>query len=188
VLREARLLVHDLRPGIGVLPTAAGRLHAALRTGIPVLRRASRLSDRLRTALREVYRLSSDPLTRSTLRRLRRALDSLLPTLRFVAPVQTRCNYIGVYLRNIASTVSEGDAAGNWLRTLVVANTGQSQYRSSPSPDLHANPYPYTAAPGQHGICEAGNEPYRSGRVIGHAPGTKAHYTEDTGPPGGSAR
>ena len=164
------------------------RLHAALQTGIPVLRRASALSDRLRAALEEVERLSSDPRARSTLRRLRVALDSLLPVLRFVAPIQTACNYIGVYLRNIASTVSEGDAAGNWLRTLVVANTGQSQYRSSPSPDLHANPYPYTAAPGQHGICEAGNEPYRSGRVIGHAPGTRAHYTEDTSPPPGAGK
>jgi phospholipid/cholesterol/gamma-HCH transport system substrate-binding protein len=184
VLREARLLVHDVRPGIGVLPTAAARIHAALRTGIPVLRRASALSDRLRAALQEVEKLSSDPLTRSTLRRLRIALDSLLPTLRFVAPVQTKCNYLGVYLRNIASTVSEGDAAGNWLRTLVVVNNGQMQYRSSPAPDLHANPYPYTAAPGQHGLCEAGNEPYKAGaQVIGHAPGTKAHYTEDLGSP-----
>jgi virulence factor Mce-like protein len=184
VLREARLLVGDLRPGIGVLPTAAARLHAALVTGIPVLRRASALSDRLRAALQEVEKLSSDPLTRSTLRRLRTALVSLLPTLRFVAPLQTQCNYLGVYFRNIASTVSEGDGAGNWLRTLVIANPGQMQYRSSPAPDLHANPYPYTAAPGQRRLCEAGNEPYKPGaQVIGHAPGTSAHYTEDLGSP-----
>jgi ABC-type transporter Mla subunit MlaD len=189
VLREARLLVHDVRPGIGVLPTAAARLHAALRTGIPVLRRATALADRLRIALREVERLSSDPLVRSTLRRLRIALVSLLPTLRFVAPLQVDCNYIGVYLRNIASTVSEGDAAGNWLRTLVVVNPEQMRYRPQASPDLHANPYPYTAAPGQSGLCEAGNEPYKPGtQVIGHAPGTSAHYTEDIGTPGGSGR
>jgi ABC-type transporter Mla subunit MlaD len=190
VLREARLLVHDVRPGIEVLPTAAARLHAALRTGIPVLRRASALSDRLRNALQAVERLSSDPFTRSTLRRLRIALTSLLPIVRFVAPLQTQCNYLGVYYRNIASTVSEGDAAGNWLRTLAIVNQGQMQYRPSPAPDLHANPYPYTAAPGQNGLCEAGNEPYKPGaQVIGHAPGTSAHYTEDLGtPPARSAR
>ena len=34
----------------------------------------------------------------------------------------------------------EGDAAGNWLRTLTIANPGQEQYRSSAAPDLHANP------------------------------------------------
>ena len=183
VLRETRLLVHDIRPGIEVLPTAAARLHSALRTGIPVLRRAGKLSDRLRTALREVYLLASDPLTRSTLRRLRVAIDSLMPTLRYVAPLQVQCNYLGVYFRNIASTVSEGDSAGNWLRTLVVVNPGQMQYRPDPAPDLHANPYPYT---GQNGICEAGNEPYKKGsQVIGHAPGTSATYTEDLGRPGG---
>ena len=147
-----------------------------------MLRRASKLSDRLRVALREVYLLASDPLTRSTLRRLRVALDSLLPTLRFVAPLQVQCNYIGVYLRNIASTVSEGDSAGNWLRTLVVVNQGQMKYRPDPAPDLHANPYPYT---GQNGICETGNEPYKQGQVIGHAPGANATYTEDLGRPGG---
>ena len=181
VLREARLLVHDIRPGVEVLPTAAARVHAALQTGIPVLRRASRLSDRLRKALNEVYLLSSDPLARSTLRRLRVALDSLLPTLRYVAPLQTRCNYLGVYFRNIWSTVSEGDAAGNWLRTGPISSTTQARYRPDPAPDLHANPYPHT---GQNGICEAGNEPYKPGQVIGHAPGTRAGYTEDTPQPG----
>ena len=185
VLREARLLVHDLRPGIEVLPTAAARVHSALQTGIPVLRRASALSDRLKAALREVAQLSSDPRARGTLRRLRVALDSLLPTLRYVVPLQTRCNYLGVYLRNIWSTVSEGDAAGNWLRTLVIANQGQIQYRPDPAPDLHANPYPYT---GQNGICEAGNEPYKQGQVIGHAPGARAGYTEDVAKPSGGTR
>jgi virulence factor Mce-like protein len=184
VLREARLLVHDVRPGIEVLPTAAARVHAALQTGIPVLRRASALSDRLRAALHEVALLASDPLARSTLRRLTIALDAALPTLRFVAPVQTQCNYLGTYLHNVWSTDSEGDAAGNWLRTMVIANPGQMQYRPDPAPDLHANPYPYTAAPGQRGLCEAGNEPYKPGaQVIGHAPGTKAHYSQDVPKP-----
>jgi virulence factor Mce-like protein len=189
VLRDARGLVHDMKPGIGVLPLAAGRLHAALQTGIPVLRRASALSQRLRTALHEVYVLASDPLARSTLARLRTALDSLIPTLRFVAPMQTKCNYIGVFLRNIASTVSEGDASGNWLRTLAVANTDQVRSQPKPTADLHANPYPYTAAPGQHGLCEAGNEPYATGQRIGHVPGVRARFTENVTPPyGGPAR
>ncbi|MEA2398909.1 MAG: phospholipid/cholesterol/gamma-HCH transport system substrate-binding protein [Thermoleophilaceae bacterium] len=189
VLRDARGLVHDVKPGIGVLPLAAGRLHAALQTGIPVLRRASALSQRLRAALHEVYLLASDPLARSTLARLRIALDSLIPTLRFVAPVQTKCNYISVYLRNIASTVSEGDASGNWLRTLSIGEPSQARSQPRPSPNLHANPYPYTAAPGQHGLCEAGNEPYTPGQRIGHVPGVKAHFTENVTPPyGGPAR
>ena len=185
VLRDTRLLLQDIKPGIAVLPLAAGRLHSALLLGIPVLRRAGALSDRLRTALRAVERLASDPLARSALARLRRALDSLIPTLRFVAPAQTKCNYLGVYLRNLASSVSEGDSAGTWFRTLVIAQTNQFMPRATPSPDLHANPYPFTAAPGQHGLCEAGNEPYKPGQVFGHPAGVHAHYTEDTSPPPG---
>ena len=188
LLRDARGLVHDLRPGIGELPRAAGRLHSALRVGTPVLRRASGLSDRLNDALVEVYKLAVHPSAQDTLRRLRRTLDSGIPTLRFVAPVQVQCNYIGVYLRNITSTISEGDAAGTWLRTLVIANPDQATSQPEPAPDLHVNPYPYTAAPGQQGLCEAGNEPYAPGRRFGHAPGVTATYTEDIEPAGGGSR
>jgi virulence factor Mce-like protein len=188
VLRDVRALARALWPGIRFLKPATGRLHAALQTGIPVLRDTRVLWDRLDPVLRELLSISSDPVVRDALARLRPTLDSALPTLRFVAPVQTRCNYVPVYLRNIASTVSEGDAAGTWLRTLVIGNPGQEKAQASPTADLHANPYPFTAAPGQHGLCEAGNEPYTPGRHIGHAPGARATYTENIGTPGGASR
>ncbi|TMM10184.1 MAG: MCE family protein [Actinobacteria bacterium] len=188
VLHDARGLVHDLRPGIGVLPLAAGRLHLALQRGIPVLGHAGPLYDRVRSALDALEALAADPLVRSAVRRLNVALESAIPTVRFVAPAQVRCNYLGVYLRNEASTIAEGDDAGTWLRTLTISQTNQFHARSSPSPDLHTNPYPYTAAPGQHGLCEAGNEPYLPGQRFGHVPGVTAHYTEDTSPPPGVGR
>ena len=188
VLHDARGLVHDLRPGIGVLPVAAARLHAALQRGIPVLGHASPLYDRVGAALDALSSLASDRLVRSAARRLSVALNSALPLVRFIAPAQTRCNYLGVYLRNLASALSEGNDAGTWLRTLVIEQTNQFRARSSPSPDLHTNPYPYTAAPGQHDLCEAGNEPYLPGQRFGHVPGVTAHYTEDTSPPPGVGR
>ncbi|MBV9212693.1 MAG: MCE family protein [Actinobacteria bacterium] len=185
VLADARGLVHDLRPGIGVLPVAAERLHEALQRGIPVLGHAAPLYDRLRAALDAVTALASDPRVRDAARRLNVALDSALPLLRFIVPAQTQCNYLGVYLRNLGSAISEGNDAGTWLRTVVIAQTNQFVARSAPSPDLHTNPYPYTAAPGQHGLCEAGNEPYLPGQRFGHVPGVTARYTEDTSPPPG---
>ena len=188
VLYDARGLVHDLRPGIGVLPVAAARLHAALQRGIPVLGHAGPLYDRVGAALDALSSLASDRLVRSAARRLSVALNSALPLVRFIAPAQTRCNYLGVYLRNLASALSEGNDAGTWLRTLVIEQTNQFRARSSPSPDLHTNPYPYTAAPGQHDLCEAGNEPYLPGQRFGHVPGVTAHYTEDTSPPPGVGR
>src|SRR5207249_2713368 len=108
----------------------------------PVLGHAGPLYDRVRSALDAVTKLAADPMVRSAVRRLNVALDSALPLLRFVAPAQTKCNYLGVYLRNVASTLSEGDDAGTWLRTLVIEQTNQFRARSSPSPDLHTNPYP----------------------------------------------
>ena len=70
VLRDARVLVHDIQPGTRELPAAAARLHAALQVGIPVLRRASALSDRLRGTLTAVDQLAADPLTVGSLQRL----------------------------------------------------------------------------------------------------------------------
>ena len=50
---------------------------------------------------------------------------------------------------------------------------------------LHVNPYPNTPAPGQPNECEAGNEPYLSGRtVVGNLPGTQSATTDTITPVG----
>jgi virulence factor Mce-like protein len=183
VLHDARLLVHDIRPGTQALPLAARRLHAALQVGIPVLRRASDLSQRLRDTLTAVEQLSSDPLTVGALNRLLATVNSALPTLRFALPAQTVCNYLGLWTRNVDSTISEGDDSGTWFRTLVVVQPDEGQAQAKPVPNLHVNPYPNTAAPGQTPECEAGNEPYKAGQSIGHAPGNQGLKTELTYPP-----
>ena len=121
--------------------------------------------------------------------RLTETMELLDPTLRFVAPAQTTCNYLALFVRNIASLLSEGDANGTWQRFIIVAtpqgpnNEGgpSSAPANGPTVDnhLHANNYPNTAAPGQPKECEAGNEPYRAGRtVIGNVPGTQQAVTE----------
>jgi virulence factor Mce-like protein len=184
-LREAAALVRDVRPGAPLLLPATRRLHAALQTGTPVLRRAVALAGRLETTLGAVERLSRDPATRRTLDRLLAALVSAKPTVDFVAPFQTQCNYLGLWTRNVNSTISEGDAGGNWFRTLTVTNPDEGTARSDPAPNLHANPYPHTAAPGQGGECEVGNEPYLPGQRIGNVPGNQGRTTERTRPPSG---
>jgi hypothetical protein len=185
VLHDARVLVHEIRPGTRVLAGAASDLHGAIQTGIPVVRRALGLSERLRTALAAVDTLASDPLVSGALDRLLATLQSALPTLRFAVPAQTVCNYFGLWTRNVPSTISEGDASGTWFRTLVVASTTQASASATPAPDLHLNPYGNTAAPGQEHECETGNEPYLPGQRIGHVPGNQGTRTERTGPPAG---
>ena len=180
VLADARALVHDIRPGTRVLASASTDLHEAIQTGIPVVRHALKLSDRLKNTLEAVRVLASDPQTRGALDRLLLTLQSALPTIRFILPAQTVCNYLGIWTRNVPSTISEGDDSGTWFRTLVVANTDEFRARAEPSPNLHINPYGYTAAPGQPHECEPGNEPYLNGQRIGHVPGNQGTKTEKT--------
>ena len=179
-LAESRLLIRELRPGVKALPVAARRLHSALDRGIPVLRRAGALADRLEEALRAVDDLARDPLTLESLERLRTALDRGLPTLRYVVPMQSVCNYLGLWLRNAGSTVSEGDIGGTWVRTLVLVEQNEMFQSATPSPTLHHNAYPNAGGPGTGGECEAGNEPFEPGQRIGNLPGVQATRTEDT--------
>src|SRR3954470_9906061 len=178
VIADARALVHDIRPGTRVLASAATDLHEAVRVGIPVVRRALGLSERLRTTLEAVYELASDPRTSGALDRLLLTLKSAVPTLRFILPSQTICNYIGLWTRNVPSTISEGDDSGTWFRTLVVADVDEAQASAAPAPKLHMNTDGNTAAPGQVHECEPGNEPYAPGRHIGHTPGNQGTKTE----------
>ena len=185
LLTDASALASELRPAVELLPEAARELDLALDTGTPVLRRAVGLADRLEETLRAVAVLSEDPVTSRVLERLLEALESLKPTLEYIAPAQIQCNYLGLWTRNVPETISEGDDSGTWFRTLVVANTDEFRAHAEPSPNLHVNPYPNSAAPGQDGECEAGNEPYAEGQVIGNVPGNQGRTTEDTSPPPG---
>ncbi|MEX2195182.1 MAG: MlaD family protein [Thermoleophilaceae bacterium] len=185
VLRDAAALARDIRPGTRVLDTAGAELHRALETGIPVLRRTTALAGRLDDTLDSVEELSSDPLTRSAIERLIATADSIAPTIEYLAPFQIQCNYLGLWTRNVSSTISEGDNAGTWFRTLVVLGLPEMLPSATPSDTLHVNPYPNTAAPGQDGECEAGNEGYEPGQQIGNPEGNQGRTTLPTGPPPG---
>jgi virulence factor Mce-like protein len=185
VLADADGLLRDLHDGAPYIVPAASRLHAALQRGIPALRHTTGLAGRLEETLRAVGKLSRDPATRPVLERLRAALVAATPTLDFLAPLQTKCNYVSLWLRNVNSTISEGDNTGTWFRTLVIGATNEFTASDKPASTLHTNPYPHTAAPGQGGECEAGNEPYLDGQRIGNVPGDQGSKTEATSPPPG---
>jgi virulence factor Mce-like protein len=180
LLADATLLMRDARPGTRLLPTATLRLDSAIDTGLPVLRRALTLADDLKATLGAVETLARDPATTTTLQKLDATLAIATPLVQFITPMQTRCNYLGLWTRNANSSISEGDANGNWFRTLVLANTAEFTSAAEPAPDLHVNPYPHTAAPGQDGECEAGNEGYEPGQRIGNPAGNQGRSTEPT--------
>src|SRR5947209_5060880 len=109
----------------------------------------------------------------------------LQPTVAYVTPAQTVCNYATLFFRNVSSLLSEGDSNGTWQRFIVITTPQGPNNEGGPSSApangdpaggnanfLHTDPYPYTASPGQPHECEAANEPYAAGKQsIGHVPG-----------------
>ena len=88
----------------------------------------------------------------------RAARTSLNPTLAYLAPAQTQCNYVTLWFRNVSSLLSEGDRNGTWQRFIIVATPQGPNNEGSPSSapangptadnHLHTNPYPNTARAG----------------------------------------
>ena len=190
-LANAEGLFRELRPGARALRAGARDLAGALEAGTPTLRRSPALNRRLASLLRAVQAFSEDPLVPRGLRRLTETVRSLDPTLRRLAPAQTVCNYVSLFLRNIGSLLSEGDVNGTWQRFVIVATLDGPNNEGNPSSapadgptvenHLHTNPYPNTASPGQPRECEAGNETYLQGRTItSNVPGTQQLATEAT--------
>jgi virulence factor Mce-like protein len=182
----------ELRPGVRALRGAAPDLSAALTVGTPTLRRSVALNRRLKPLLRELQTFSEDPMVPRGLIALTGTLKSLRPTLAYLTPAQTKCNYVALWFRNIGSLLSEGDKNGTWQRFIIVPapngpnseGTASAKPADGPGTDnhLHANSYPNTQAPGQPKECEAGNEDYIVGKtVIGNVPGTQSSTTEPTG-------
>jgi virulence factor Mce-like protein len=184
-------LFADLRPGVRALRTAAPTLADALEIGTPVLKRSEQLSARLVPTFQSIQRLADDPLVTLGVRDLTNTAQILNPTLATLAPVQTVCNYITLWFRNVASLLSEGGSNGTTQRFIILAapqgpnNEGgpSSAPANGPNRDnfLHSNPYPNTASPGQPKECEAGNETFAVGRqVIGNVPGNQGTLHDRT--------
>jgi ABC-type transporter Mla subunit MlaD len=188
-LRNTEGLFRELRPGAAALRTSAPTIADALEEGARVLPRTPPLNRRLASLLDELQTFAEDPMVPRGLRATTAAVRSLEPTLTFLAPTQTVCNYVTLWFRNISSLLSVGDRNGTWQRFIIVATPQGPNNEGGPSSapadgpseenHLHTNPYPNTAAPGQPRECEAGNEPYLSGRtVIGNVAGRQQAATE----------
>jgi hypothetical protein len=207
-LRESEELFRRFRPGFEALAAAAPDLSAAFRAGEPALRRSPELNRRLTRTIETLEELGADPRVPEGLERLETTVATLRPLIEFIAPAQTRCNYLALLFRNGASAISESDVVGTMLRVVPLplpitpgSEAGPAATPANgpaPAPTmtpaekslnedsfLHSNPYPHTAAPGQTQECEAGNESYtalnlRERQAIGNLPGGQGLRTERT--------
>jgi virulence factor Mce-like protein len=195
-IRNNTAFFRELRPGVAVLPHGAPILADAFEAGTEVLPKTIQMNEDLADVFEALADFSDDPTVRQGVNQLTRLASSLRPTLRFLTPVQTTCNYATVFLRNVASLLSEGDANGNYQRFLVVSaptdpltfelgpnNEGGPSAAPADGPGqhnhLHVNPYPNAASPGQTRECEGGNERYAVGQtVIGNTTGNQGLTTD----------
>jgi virulence factor Mce-like protein len=187
-LANSEELFRRFRPAFAYLADAAPGTARAFEVGTPALRRSPALNRRLTRTIATLEKFGDDPRVPSGLARLTSTVKTLQPTLAFLTPAQTTCNYGTLFFRNIASMTSESDVVGSMLRVSPLAlslnpgseggpaavpsngppassipNVTPTQRTLYEDSYLHSNPYPNTAAPGQPAECEAGNEGYTKG-------------------------
>jgi ABC-type transporter Mla subunit MlaD len=196
-LTDTAALFSELRPAAATLPATAPVLADAFAAGVRTLPGTAALDQRLVSLSRELQTYGQTPAVQAGLDRLTLFASRLRAPLAFLTPVQSSCNYVALFLRNIGSALSESTTSGTSLRFSLVAIDdvlgGESVPSSRPltTPQtnptvehgpLHVNPYPNTDSPGQTPECEAGNEPYSgAGAQIGNVPGNQGLRTEQTG-------
>jgi virulence factor Mce-like protein len=180
-LRMGRRLAATLRRSAPLLAPTSRRLAAALEAGIPALTAVPPLSADLDGALRALRAATASAPLAASLRLLHQPLPGFIRATRFANPYQTVCNYGGLAARNVPSAFAEGTDSGNWLRFIPIINLDEGTQTGVPAPELHYDPYPNGAAPGQARECEAGNEVWLPGRRIGNIAGNQGTETETTG-------
>jgi ABC-type transporter Mla subunit MlaD len=192
-LKDTTTLLHDFRPGTATLVHSAPVLADAFLAGIHNLPGTAALDTRTVTLSKNVATFGENPSVQAGLDRLTLTASSLRSPLAFLTPVQSSCNYVTLFLRNIQSLLSEHVKQGGLLRFVQVAIQDVPGVESEPSSKpytgpaggtygpVHANPYPYTDSPGQPAECAAGNEPYSAkAALIGNPPGKLQLSTETT--------
>jgi virulence factor Mce-like protein len=199
-LRNNAAFFAELRPGVATLPHSAPILADAFQAGTEILPQTPPMNRDLANVFETLADFSEDPLVQGGVDQLTRLSSSLKPTLHFLTPVQTTCNYASLFFRNASGVLSQGDQNGNWQRFTIIPTTPRVEsppvpYESlnneiGPSSGpakgpgtvnwLHSNPYPNTASPGQTKECEAGNERYADTAtrlVVGNQPGNQGAKT-----------
>src|ERR687893_1871194 len=120
-LRNNAAFFRELRPGVATLPHSAPILAEAFAAGTEVLPKTPPMNEDLADVFEAVADFSEDPLVRQGVQQLTRLSSSLRPTLRFLTPAQTVCNYATLWFRNAASLLSDGDSHGTWQRFQAVS-------------------------------------------------------------------
>lgn len=196
-LRDSARFFTALQPGAKALASTSPVIAESLHAGIPVLNASPVLNNQLQPTAQALVDFQEAPGVFNGLDLLIDTNKLLKPSLAYLTPSQTVCNYWTLTFQNIASAASTGNKDGNWLNFIsnappegvnsesgpasAPADGPTAENRPTEENHLHYNPYPKTAAPGQGNVCEAGNEKYVQGQtVIGNAPSVWGKKTRET--------
>jgi virulence factor Mce-like protein len=192
-LHDSERFFAAFQPGAKALAETSPVIAEALHAGVPALNASPVLNNQLQPTAEALLAFQQAPGVFNGLNLLTDTNNILKPSLRFIAPAQTTCNYFTLAFRNLARANSQGNSQGKWLNFISYEAPEGPNSESTPSSapangpgttgigranHLHYNPFPQTGAPGQPHGCEAGNEKYVPGQtVIGNAPEVWAKTT-----------
>jgi virulence factor Mce-like protein len=189
-------LFRRFRPAFKSLGQASAQLAPAEAAGIPALRRSPQLNGRLVTTLDSIESFAQNPATLPGLVLLTETAQLIEPTVAYIKPAQTQCNYLALFFRNLESALSESDQVGTMLDAEPLTLPGLSLNGATLLPNSEAGPASAPAdgppastlqgltplqrnlvqdsylhsdpypSTGQHGVCTAGNERYLTGRQV----------------------
>lgn len=174
--RQLTNTVERFQPGAPYLPQVAANFASITENGPRSFDKLYRLSPEFDTTLTKLGNFAGNAQVRLGLTGLRNFVATINQPLQYITPAQTKCNYFGLFARNLASVVSSRDAGTSWLRfgtlagwpnltprqnAIIGPGDGLPAFaqRGTPAGDnwnyLNSNGYPST---GQNGICGGGNE------------------------------
>ena len=174
-LHDTERFFAALQPGARALAETSPVIAESLHAGVPVLNASPVLNDQLQPTAEALLAFQRSTGVFNGLNLLIDTNNILRPTLKFVVPAQTRCNYISLTFRNLANSNSQGNSGGKWLNFIsfepAFGPNSEGGPASAPASGpgenhLHFNPFPQTGAAGQPNNCEAGNELYLGGKTV----------------------
>lgn len=162
-----------LKPSAAALRAAAPPLAHAVKVGAVNLDAAQALNSEIASASKAVQKFAEEPIVEIALEDLTHTTTIGEPLVNGLAVAQSKCNYLTLAFRNVASLLSESIGVGTVARVLTIlppsgpnnegypasapANGVSEERGGVPTNHLHYNPYPDVAT------CEAGNQGYTPG-------------------------
>jgi ABC-type transporter Mla subunit MlaD len=165
-----------LRPGAKALRETSPIIAESLHAGVPALNVSPVLNNQLPPTAEALLAFQQSEGVFTGLGLLTDLNENLKEPIEYIAPAQTKCFYGTLLFSNLSSSNSQGNNYGKWLNVIGFQppkgpnNEGGQASAPANGPGkgnhLHYNAFPRTAAPGQEGVCEAGNAKYLPGKTV----------------------